>query len=649
MARNDRRRHLVPAVSVVIRAKGPDPKQPAQSAPDPAPVLAVRQRRKAVRRPETEPRAPITAAIASLRVPVRLRDGTQDVVNLTDAEAHGCRPLGEALAKAIGHFCGLGDSIKTIGTLKHYKKALRDILCFNGSLPATRRATTPEKITADWILDFQNSMIVPGQCTTTFNQKWRRVRMLLRQIQENTKALDQDAEAYLHDGNIELPSTAGLIEAGHVEPYSYEEITAIEHYFEEQVRATIARLKYGREMIAAGQDPREHGWKSRENQLWYLANILNFQPVSTDEWLRISGLAHRLRMREIHGNVFPTRDDIAAIYFLVLARTGINPDSLMKLKISNIFDNQNGLLRLNLEKLRAFGNEEREVVVRTESWRSAGGLLRICLKITEHMRLWLDDDDPDRDAVFIYYTAPNYSSNLKHIISLKESVRVCVIQEINKRNVMRNVNGTPITFVARRLRPTHKTKSYLGKQSLEAAGHDHRNLDTTVPYVANAVTLPIHEKTLAQAQRKLVQSFAGTIVSEGSDDPEAMAKAVGCDVEAAKGITKGSADVFLTSCKDFYNRPGGRPNTPCDKAWSCFECTNAVVTSRTLPRVLRFLDHMIGERKLLSEHDWNEKFGLPYSVVIDDILPSFSDDVVEAARLASADASFYLPIHLRQK
>ena len=630
-------------------ARNDSPPSTDQPAGDPAPALALRQRRKSVQRAETEAKAPIGGTITTLRVPAYLRDGTQDVIDLTDTEAYGCRPLGEALARAIGQLCGLGDNIRTLGTLKHYKRALRDIIRFNAALPAERRATAPEKITSDWILDFQNSMIVPGQCESTIGQKWRRVRMLLRQIHASTAALNKDAQAYLYDGNIDLPNTAGLVEAGKVEPYSYEEAVSIERYFEDQVRGTIARLKRGHEMIANGQDPREHGWRRIENQLWYLANVLNFQPLTKEEWLNISGLDYRFfNLRKLHAHVFPGRNDIAAIYFLILARTGINADSLMKLKIPDIFDTQKGVMRLDLEKLRAFGQEERQVVVRTESWRNAGGLLRICLKITEHIRPWIQDDDPDRDAVFIFQATPN-SSNSKPVISLKEGNRLIVAHDINRTNAIKNADGTPIKFVARRLRPTHKTRRYLSRQSLEAAGYDHRNLDTTVPYVANAVTLPIHEKTVAQAQRKLIVSFIGTVVSEGGDDPDAVAKAVGCGAEVAKEIAEGAADVFLSSCKDFYNRPGGKPNTPCDKAWSCYECANAVITSRALPRVFRFLDHMLSQRKALAESDWNGKFGLPYRIVTEAILPSFPDEVIEAARLASAEASFYLPIHMKQK
>jgi len=173
---------------------------------------------------------------------------------------------------------------------------------------------------------------------------------------------------------------------------------------------------------------------------------------------------------------------------------------------------------------------------------------------------------------------------------------------------------------------------------------------TTVGYVNNPQTQHIHEQTIADAQQDFYLKVLGNILTQSPDDPaqvEQAATAIEATVKQAEAVLRGQQDVFIAACKDFYNRPGGPANTPCDRPWACFTCHNAVWTSSTLPRLICFLEFIIGQRNLLSGDDWAAKFGYPYRVITERILPAFSPATVEAARLAAPHQSFYAPVHLK--
>lgn len=129
--------------------------------------------------------------------------------------------------------------------------------------------------------------------------------------------------------------------------------------------------------------------------------------------------------------------------------------------------------------------------------------------------------------------------------------------------------------------------------------------------------------------------------------PQDAAKVLGTDKETAEQVLRGEQDVFFASCKDFYNRPGGQPNTPCDKPWGCFLCSNAIITLHVLPRVVAFRDFMLEEHGKLSTEDWNAKFGEVWNVLTHDVLSKFSPEAISEATRLARDEVLYIPLALR--
>ena len=71
-------------------------------------------------------------------------------------------------------------------------------------------------------------------------------------------------------------------------------------------------------------------------------------------------------------------------------------------------------------------------------------------------------------------------------------------------------------------------------------------------------------------------------------------------------------------------RQEGRPGELCGKVSACFGCQNSIWTSRILPKVLWYMDFFLEQRRMLSEHEWEKKFGYPYTLITSHILPAFT-------------------------
>ena len=139
--------------------------------------------------------------------------------------------------------------------------------------------------------------------------------------------------------------------------------------------------------------------------------------------------------------------------------------------------------------------------------------------------------------------------------------------------------------------------------------------------------------------------------------PEAEAKVLAAPSSAQPGFPEGLAtdvpallageqDVWLASCSGFYSSPFANSGEACPVPfWGCLECRNGVITTRKLPALMAFLDFVVDQRKVLSEADWQAKFGKAHHRIVAQILPQFSEPDLAAARAlaASQSAQIYLP------
>jgi hypothetical protein len=205
----------------------------------------------------------------------------------------------------------------------------------------------------------------------------------------------------------------------------------------------------------------------------------------------------------------------------------------------------------------------------------------------------------------------------------------------------------PLRIFFRRWRVTYLTNRYkktgqLSKVSKDAA---HTLGSTSVSYVDNECTKHLHEQAVEAGIQSLRSLARPKVIVQ--EYPHVAANALRTDVASAERILIGDQDVLFAACEDFYNRPGGLPNTPCDKPWSCFLCCNAIITRHVLPRVVAFRNFMLEEQNKLAIEDWNAKFGKFWHVLTNDVLSKFSSESIKEAEQLARDNILYIPLALR--
>ncbi|MCG9093552.1 hypothetical protein [Laribacter hongkongensis] len=172
--------------------------------------------------------------------------------------------------------------------------------------------------------------------------------------------------------------------------------------------------------------------------------------------------------------------------------------------------------------------------------------------------------------------------------------------------------------------------------------------DTTINhYIDNDSTKTIHDLAVADGINSLKSISPPTVIPE--DKISEATKILTSDEEKAKKVLSGEQDVFIASCRDFLNRPGGEPDTPCDEPWGCLYCKNAIITRHVLPRLIAFRDFIVNEKFTLSPEEWLEKFGNALDIITREILPKFRAEVTKEAERLAANMDFYIPFYFKTR
>jgi hypothetical protein len=444
----------------------------------------------------------------------------------------------------------------------------------------------------------------------------------------------------------------------HRAPYSKGEAHEIERAALKEIRATILRLKQGTELLSRGKDPRVEGcWDNVEDILWYIKNVLGGRYLVRGE-LKNAGhekleyaiywCANRTK-RDIYQYLYPLLADLIPPLVLICLKTGLNPQPAIDLLRNCLKPVPHpGKIGLIATKHRTGGTGPKTFmkIVDSRSSLGPGEIIRTFMGLTGACLPFIPVED--RNYLWVGLKLRSLRP-FQHLDVQKVKLEV---KRFAARNGLIGDDGQPLQLQLARLRHTWMTKRYKAAGNLAAVSRDanHQQASTTRDYIDNEQTLPIHEQTIADALHDFFNSIRGRVIKQQPDESDQVADVASLTEtteEKARSMLRGEQDTFISTCKDFYNRPGGPADTPCDRPWSCFTCKNAYWTSRTLPRLLRFLDFIVEQRGLLAAEDWREKFGVPYQAITEYILPAFPEAVVNEARLQSDQVAFTIPFSLK--
>ena len=323
--------------------------------------------------------------------------------------------------------------------------------------------------------------------------------------------------------------------------------------------------------------------------------------------------------------------DLTAFLILLSLETGMETESLIRLKADCLRNATKGYVEIAYHKRRARGAEWKRLRVRDGSTATPGGLIRLALALTERARRHLGSD-----RLWVLWTVaglrPASEDGRQGIAAFMQS------------HSLKDDDGKPLHLNLSRLRKTQKAEWYRrtgGQMEQFAVGH---TVAVAARHYAEIPALAhIHEEALAAAFHDALDA-ARIVPSPFEVMPEVLPE----DDRAEPVFASEPQELWLARCGNFFASPFGAEGKPCPTPfWGCLECKNAVISEAKLPALIAFQTFMSDQRSALHADDWAIKFAKPFARITHQILPDFPPQVVEAARrLSEADgpALFYLPV-----
>jgi hypothetical protein len=174
-----------------------------------------------------------------------------------------------------------------------------------------------------------------------------------------------------------------------------------------------------------------------------------------------------------------------------------------------------------------------------------------------------------------------------------------------RQHGLTEADGKPLIVELRRLRKTYKAEFYLatgGQLPLLARGHSRQV--AAARYADIPALRHVHEGAVADGLAEgLAEALQLRVLSPAEEqllarDPQQAPEVAGIEPAQAGLLLAGELDLWLSACRDFTGSPFAAPGKPCPVAfWSCPDCPNAIITSRKLPAILAFLDHIESQRE----------------------------------------------------
>ncbi|MDE1953811.1 MAG: site-specific integrase [Betaproteobacteria bacterium] len=434
-------------------------------------------------------------------------------------------------------------------------------------------------------------------------------------------------------------------------PYTDAQMFEIVRICRREITAVIHRLRMGRKLVASGQDPngyRRNAWRSQANVLWYVRHAMHGAPflsscVDRSAHPSLNSAFHKHlagypSADETYAYLYPHIEDLTPFVILLHALLDENPQCIMHLRQGDIELTENTrVCRIRFVKTRPARKEFTKLYSNTSIW-SPGRVIHMIKLITAPLRQWTNDPDL-KDRLWVYLARRG-----EPVRAVPDGETTRMVADFGKKH------GLPDLQLSR-FRVTNLSRAYrlTGSLALIKDRARHAQMQTTVHYLTNPGTWDLHHASIETAQNEALTLVTGTVVAPQEDQSEAalLADHLRIGAEAAKRITAGEQDVFIASCKDFYNRPDGPPNTPCDRPFACFTCRNAVWTSHVLPRLIRFRDFLLAQREHLPADEWQIRFGFPYRAITEAILPAFKPEIISLAEAAAPYEPFHVPASMR--
>lgn len=424
------------------------------------------------------------------------------------------------------------------------------------------------------------------------------------------------------------------------EPYSEGECARLEAACLSQLQDAIRRITIvGKTLVDSGADPAVRGWEAAENLLWLIASR---GTISQNEIVTLGGHAAENhshgRLTELHHYLYPSSADCLAALVLFCLRSGLESECVASLTVDSLSNRRSSQATLEYMKLRAHGNEVKNIPIRLGGLGTPGGVFHTMQRLSQHARAITG-----RDALFQYYGGGHLR------VWANSVVHAGLGNAFVSKFELKADSGHPLRLGLSRIRKSHKAARYK-----RAGGHmtsfvDRHSADVAARHYANVDSLrPTHEAAIERALHEALAPARGpTVVSvrDGDANADATGTPPSNDRSAPHADhSSGSTDLWLASCNDFYNSPFGPGDAACPVPFfGCIECRNAIIAVDKLPAILAFLAHITQQRSEMDSFDWSSKFGGAWAQLVHNIVPRFTETEIAEARCIAEAAGSTVP------
>lgn len=579
---------------------------------------------------------------------------------------------------AIYDYLYCDNEITSMGTINSYIGAIRYFWLFlEEYYPNANKKISGKDITTELFNEFYDwSINQPEIEIETSFKIYSRVRRLFECLyDEHPEKMPNKFRPKIRLNKLLVPKKSDT----KVKLYSDENISRLERTCREEINKILKRLSKGQQLLSNGEDPRVRGkikerdelgrikkvggkWTKIENILWYLVNVTDGKYLKRPEMKNGHSMLsnvlggtrpeYKYRTADAYGYLMPTNWDVLPFIVLLAIKTGLNLQSILSLKrnCKEVSLKNKGRCNISYTKEKV-GKDIKKRPFSNEGRFSPGQLISEVIRITEILVSTASDED--KELLFLNLTVNSRGVPVK---GMDKSYILFMLNGhdnswISKHELETDV-GEALKISFRSTRKTKITNAYKEKGNLAKVSNDamHRNSSTTVKhYIDLEATNDFHEQTIENVINGIVDDCKGVVINDDIESADSLliANKLNSTNAVAKNIIKGEQDVFIASCKDFYNSPHGKPNTPCELPWGCFTCSNAIWTSRILPRLVLFFDFIVEQKKGLSDIDWEAKFKIPYIILKYKIFVKFDDETMAWARRASEENTMYIPNSIR--
>lgn len=478
-----------------------------------------------------------------------------------------------------------------------------------------------------------------------------------------------------------------------LDEFANHERLALRDAAQADVRALEKRLSVGRALLEEGQDPRIAGWRTLPNLVWaarhrvmempaLLANLparIKWWPAPLKELLADPLYMARFPgkygvMTTVSGLLFPNELDLQPFRLLLLLAMGdATSEEVHDLALSDLEFSDEGV-RVVQTKLRAqrirphlhLNDGPREsdrplaegeipgesAYPGTGNW-DVPGLLRRLIAVNTLTRETFETEP----WLFTAVESTDYRRRMQAGRALFKLPGRRFTDWITTRS---GLEGGPVKISLphdiRRLRKTSKTTrvAALGGSLSDLAGDDH-HIEVFRGHYAHGTTAHVLAgRAVNRAQQVVfnkVKLAKPVLVTEDAEtlltEPQAAA-ALGISVDQGAALQQGELDMGVVNCRDPHNSPHTPKGKLCHVAPAmCMICSNAVVFTSQLPRLLMLDDHIAHMRKVLSPPVWQATWGVQ-AAALKEVFAECAEQLPEARkRIEEGKFRLDLPLGMR--